>query len=230
MTKPYELLIFDWDGTLMDSIGRIVSSMQATATALQLPVPQAAAVRDIIGLSLEPAIGRLFGKLPAPQYEQFLETYRAQYVELDTTPTPLFAGVREMLNELSAQGYQLAVATGKARRGLDRVLQESELTDLFTITRCADESRSKPDPHMLHEIMTHTGVAQSATLMIGDSMHDLRMAQAAGVDALGVDFGAHSAELLLTCEPRAVLSDWSQLDSFLQQGIKSKTSKGAGFE
>lgn len=217
MIKNYQLIIFDWDGTLMDSIGRIVSSMQATAAALKLPVPQAGAVRDIIGLSLEPAIGQLFGQLSAPQYAQFLAKYRSQYVELDTTPTPLFTGVRTMLDELRAQGYQLAVATGKARRGLDRVLQESGLEDVFRITRCADESRSKPDPQMLHEIMAHTGVEQRSTLMIGDSIHDLRMARAAGVDALGVDFGAHSAELLLTCEPQGILSDWSQLATFLQQ-------------
>ncbi|WP_417688890.1 HAD-IA family hydrolase [Pseudidiomarina sp.] len=218
VTKPYQLLIFDWDGTLMDSIGRIVSSMQATAAALELPVPKAGSVRDIIGLSLEPAIGRLFGQLSSTQYAQFLAVYRAQYVELDTTPTPLFSGVPAMLAELGGQGYQLAVATGKARRGLDRVLRECGLESAFTITRCADESRSKPDPHMLHEIMAYTGIEQSATLMIGDSIHDLRMAQAAGVDALGVDFGAHSAELLLTCEPRGIISDWSQLAAFLQHG------------
>lgn len=217
MAKDYQLIIFDWDGTLMDSIGRIVSSMQATAATLQLPVPLAEAVRDIIGLSLEPAIGRLFGELSAADYERFLQVYRDQYVELDTTPTPLFAGVRSMLNELSLRGYQLAVATGKARRGLDRVLSESELQDAFRVTRCADESRSKPDPHMLHEIMAYTGIPAAATLMIGDSVHDLKMAQAAGVDALGVDFGAHSAEQLLPYQPQHILSDWAQLVTYLEE-------------
>lgn len=217
MAKDYQLIIFDWDGTLMDSIGRIVSSMQATAAALQLPVPLANAVRDIIGLSLEPAIGRLFGKLSATDYERFLQVYRDQYVELDATPTPLFTGVRALLSELNARGYQLAVATGKARRGLDRVLLESELQDAFRVTRCADESRSKPEPHMLHEIMASTGVPASATLMIGDSIHDLKMAQAAGVDALGVDFGAHSGEQLMPYQPRQILSDWSQLLPFLEE-------------
>lgn len=215
VSKAYDLIIFDWDGTLMDSIGRIVSSMQATAATLRLPVPSAEAVRDIIGLSLEPAIGRLFGQLAAHDYARFLEVYRDQYVELNTTPTPLFGGVREMLGELSQQGYQLAVATGKARRGLDRVLQESDLQDAFVITRCADESRSKPDPQMLHEIMAHTKIPQARTLMVGDSIHDLTMASAAGVDGLGVDFGAHSAERLSACEPQTVLSHWSELSGFL---------------
>lgn len=217
MAKDYQLIIFDWDGTLMDSIGRIVSSMQATAATLQLPIPLAEAVRDIIGLSLKPAIGRLFGELSAADYERFLQVYRDQYVDLDTTPTPLYVGVRSMLNELSLRGYQLAVATGKARRGLDRVLLESELQDAFRITRCADESRSKPEPHMLHEIMAYTGVSAAATLMIGDSIHDLKMAQAAGVDALGVDFGAHSAEQLLPYQPQQILSDWSQLFTYLEE-------------
>ncbi|WP_241967809.1 HAD-IA family hydrolase [Pseudidiomarina homiensis] len=223
MAKDYQLIIFDWDGTLMDSIGRIVSSMQATAKALQLPVPLAEAVRDIIGLSLEPAIGRLFGNLSTADYERFLQVYRDQYVELDTTPTPLFTGVRSMLTELSQRGYQLAVATGKARRGLDRVLVESELQDFFSVTRCADETRSKPEPHMLHEIMACTGVSAAATLMIGDSIHDLKMAQAAGVDALGVDFGAHSSAQLLPYQPRHILSDWSQLLAYLdEQNVRSR--------
>lgn len=201
----------------MDSIGRIVSSMRATAAALQLPVPVAEAVKDIIGLSLEPAIGRLFGKLSSTDYERFLQVYRDQYVELDTTPTPLFPGVREMLADLKQQGYQLAVATGKARRGLDRVLAESELGDLFTITRCADESRSKPDPQMIYDIMAATDVSAGKTLMIGDSIHDLRMAQAAEVDAVGVDFGAHSAAQLMDYQPQHILSDWTHFTDFLQR-------------
>ncbi|MDN7123630.1 HAD-IIIA family hydrolase [Pseudidiomarina terrestris] len=211
----YQLLIFDWDGTLMDSIGRIVSSMQATATHLALPVPTDTQVRDIIGLSLEPAIERLFGRLDGQQHATFLARYRDQYVELDPTPTPLFAGVPEMLADLRQQGYQLAVATGKARRGLNRVWQETDTAQFFQLSRCADESASKPDPKMLHELLEEANCDLSKALMIGDSIHDLRMAEAAGMDRVGVDFGVHSAQQLSVYSPLAVLSNWQQFPSLL---------------
>ncbi|MGQ4275962.1 HAD-IA family hydrolase [Pseudidiomarina sp. E22-M8] len=211
----YELLIFDWDGTLMDSVGRIVSSMQATAAHLSLPIPSDTQVRDIIGLSLEPAIERLFGTLDSERYSQFLARYRDQYVEFDPTPTPLFAGVREMLGDLRAQGYQLAVATGKARRGLQRVWQETDMAHYFDVSRCADESISKPDPRMLYELLEETQCSLDKALMIGDSIHDLRMAQAAGMDRVGVDFGVHSAQQLTAYAPLAVLSSWQQFPALL---------------
>ncbi|RUO60363.1 HAD-IIIA family hydrolase [Pseudidiomarina insulisalsae] len=213
--KDYRLIIFDWDGTLMDSIGRIVSAMRATATTQQLPVPSVQAVRDIIGLSLEPAIERLFGRLTSDQHAAFLAQYRDQYVDLDPTPTPLFPGVETMLHNLREQGYLLAIATGKARRGLDRVLTETALQDVFHFTRCADESISKPHPQMLHELMAAAQCSADETLMIGDSVHDLKMARAAKVDALGVDFGTHEALLLQQHQPLAVLSSWQQLNDYL---------------
>lgn len=212
----YQLLIFDWDGTLMDSVGRIVSSMQATASHLSLPIPSDTQVRDIIGLSLEPAIERLFGVLETERYTQFLARYRDQYVDLDPTPTPLFTGVREMLGDLRTQGYQLAVATGKARRGLIRVWEETDTAHYFHVSRCADESVSKPDPRMLFELLEETGCDLDKALMIGDSIHDLRMAQAAGMDRVGVDFGVHSARQLGAYEPLAVLSSWQQFPALLR--------------
>lgn len=211
----YQLLIFDWDGTLMDSVGRIVSSMQATAAHLALPIPSDTQVRDIIGLSLEPAIERLFGALDSGRHSQFLARYRDQYVDLDPTPTPLFAGVREMLTDLRTQGYQLGVATGKARRGLVRVWEETDTAQYFDVSRCADESISKPDPRMLFELLEETGCDVDKALMIGDSIHDLRMAQAAGMDRVGVDFGVHSAQQLGAYAPLAVLSSWQQLPAVL---------------
>lgn len=217
MQQPYQLIVFDWDGTLMDSIQRIVSSMQATARQLALPVPTAEAVKAIIGLSLQPAIERLFGRLSAPTYQQFLEYYRDQYVTLDPTPTPVFDGVPELLESLRAQGYLLAVATGKARRGLDRVLAESQLGDFFVATRCADESASKPNPQMLHELMQITGVTAARTLMIGDSDHDLSMAKAAEVDALAVSFGALGLQDVAQYQCHPVLHSWYDFPDFLAQ-------------
>ncbi|WP_411358494.1 HAD-IA family hydrolase [Pseudidiomarina salilacus] len=214
MKKPYQLIIFDWDGTLMDSVGRIVSSMRATAQELQLPVPTEVAVRDIIGLSLQPAIERLFGRLDEAQHTQFLDVYRDQYVQLDPTPTPLFPYVPEMLGNLKEQGVQLAVATGKARRGLDRVWQETGIGKLFDYSRCADETESKPSPKMLFELVEEAGCQVQDALMIGDSIHDLRMAQAAQMDRMGVDFGVHSAAQLQAFEPLQVLSSWQ---SFAEQ-------------
>ncbi|RUO73992.1 HAD family hydrolase [Pseudidiomarina sediminum] len=217
MQQPYQLIVFDWDGTLMDSIGRIVSSMQATARQLALPVPATDAVKGIIGLSLAPAIERLFGQLAAPTYAKFLDVYRDQYVTLDTTPTPLFDGVPELLDDLRGQGYLLAVATGKARRGLDRVMTESQLHEVFVATRCADESASKPNPQMLHEIMQATGVTPQQTLMIGDSDHDLAMARAANVDALAVSFGALELTSHSHYQQHPVLHSWHDFPQFLAQ-------------
>ncbi|CAB0149900.1 5'-nucleotidase [Pseudidiomarina piscicola] len=215
----YKLLIFDWDGTLMNSIARIVSSMQATAAHLSLPVPSAEAVRDIIGISLEPAIERLFGTLNERQLKQFLARYRDQYVELDTTPTPLFDGVPEMLTSLRERGYQLAVATGKARRGLDRVWQETNTQRFFDASRCADETQSKPSPKMLFELLDEAQCSVNEALLIGDSVHDLAMAKAAGMASVGVDFGVHSAAQLAAYEPLTVVSSWSQFDAFLKRKI-----------
>ena len=206
----------------MDSVGRIVSSMRATAAKLQLTVPSEAAVRDIIGLSLEPAIERLFGRLNAQQHTQFLQVYRDQYVQLDPTPTPLFPHVPEMLANLKAQGVQLAVATGKARRGLDRVWQETGIGTLFDFSRCADETESKPSPKMLFELVEEAGCGVQDALMIGDSIHDLRMAQAANMDRIGVDFGVHSTAQLQAFQPLQVLSNWQ---TFAQQ-IKAIRASG----
>ncbi|WP_241970597.1 HAD family hydrolase [Idiomarina aquatica] len=210
-----QLVIFDWDGTLMDSIGRIVSAMRATAQHLRLSVPTEQAVKDIIGLSLEPAIELLFGRLPTAQHQQFLARYRDEYVDLNTTPTPLFDDAIEVIEQLRQRQYGVAVATGKARRGLDRVWLETQVGHLFDGSRCADESKGKPDPQMLHELMTELGYLPQQTVMVGDSVHDIKMAKAAGVRAIGVDFGVHDAQRLKAAGADHVISRLSELPNII---------------
>ena len=211
----FPLVIFDWDGTLMDSVGRIVSSMQRTAAQLHLKQPSEIAVRDIIGISLEPAIEKLFGRLSSADMAAFIKVYRQQYVHDDMTPSPLFPGAREMLEDLRARGYTLAVATGKARHGLERVWQEADIRHLFHASRCADETASKPNPLMLTELLDETGYDVAHAIMIGDSTHDMQMAQNAGMARIAVRFGAHSAEQLAPHQPLAILDELTALTQYV---------------
>lgn len=207
----YPLIIFDWDGTLMDSVGRIVSSMQQTARYLELQVPTEQAVRDIIGISLNPAIERLFGRLEVEQYDQFMNYYRQCYVVDDPTPSPLFNKAHDVLAELRQRGHRLAVATGKARHGLERVWDESKSRHYFDFSRCADESESKPSPKMLQDILDQAGVSVDQAIMVGDSIHDMKMAENMGMARVGVSFGAHNRQRLMTHQPLAVIDQLSDL-------------------
>jgi phosphoglycolate phosphatase len=216
----YQLIIFDWDGTLMDSVGRIVSSMQHTAAKIGLRIPSESAVRDIIGISLLPAIDRLFGRLDEVQMAQFMQIYRQQYVHDDPTPSPLFDGAHDMLTSLRARGFRLAVATGKARHGLERVWHETQSGHYFDFSRCADESESKPSPKMLLELTEQAGVAVQQALMIGDSIHDMRMAKAANMAAIGVSFGAHDAAQLRHSGALAIIDQLEQLHDHVGAGAR----------
>ncbi|MDH4273585.1 MAG: HAD-IA family hydrolase [Gammaproteobacteria bacterium] len=197
----YKLLVFDWDGTLMDSPARIVACFQAAAKQLQLAVPSAQAVRDIIGLGMRESVLSLYPTHSDPDIQRFVECYRHFDSGADTTPTPLFEGVKTMLEDFERRGYLLAVATSKGRRGLDRVLRETELQPVFHITRCIDEAQSKPHPQMLLDILAYTGVEATDALMIGDTEYDLLMARNAGVDGAGVACGAHPRDRLERCAP-----------------------------
>ena len=207
----YEVVIFDWDGTLMDSVGRIVSCLQTSAQQAALPVPTEAAVRDIIGLSLHEAFHQLFPGINDTQIEQMTALYRQEYVHNDNTPTPLFEGVRELLIDIAERGAKLAVATGKARAGLQRVLTATELEAHFHTSRCADEAQSKPAPDMIEQILAELGIAPEKALMVGDSQLDLKMANAAGVAAIGVSYGAHSVDSLASVSPAAIIHHPSEL-------------------
>lgn len=174
------LAIFDWDGTLMDSVGRIVACVAAAARDCAELVPTATDTHQIIGLSLEVGIPRLFSlEQDGERANALIARYRHHYLH-DATPSPLFAGARELLHGWHEQGIALAVAvaTGKSRRGLDRVLDETGLRPLFAVTRGADEANSKPDPLMLTQILTELALIPSQAVMIGDSIHDMAMAEA----------------------------------------------------
>ncbi|BAJ02524.1 HAD-IIIA family hydrolase [Shewanella violacea] len=204
--KQYELVIFDWDGTLMDSVGKIVACMQESAVILNLAMPTEQAVRDIIGLSMDEALSILHPNASAQIQGEMKEVYRQQYLELNQTPSPLFDGVEEVLTQLNELGFKLAVATGKARAGLNRVLALTDLGGHFVASRCADEAASKPSPEMILQLLNELDISPDKAVMIGDSIHDLNMANNAGIHAIGVDYGAHDKEKLSQANPKAVIS------------------------
>lgn len=190
MAKRFELIVFDWDGTLMDSAALIVNSVQAAARDLGLEPPSDDRARHIIGLGLIDALRHALPGLDEARYPEVAERYRHHYLSRDHDLV-LFDGAQGLVEELARAEHLLAVATGKSRRGLDRALDGSGLGTYFHATRCADECHSKPHPQMLDELMAEFGVAPEATLMIGDTTHDLLMAKNAGVAALAVAYGAH---------------------------------------
>ncbi|MDK9725144.1 MAG: HAD-IA family hydrolase [Sterolibacteriaceae bacterium MAG5] len=203
MAKRFELIVFDWDGTLMDSAALIVDSVQAAARDIGLEPPSEERARHIIGLGLADAMRYALPDLEPEHYDQLVDRYRHHYLSRDHQLV-LFEGIRELIDELAAGDHILGVATGKSRRGLDRALDGSGLRPHFHATRCADECHSKPHPQMLEELMAEFGVAPDATLMIGDTTHDLQMARNAGTAALAVSYGAHpraalEAEVPLHC-------------------------------
>ncbi|MDR8524166.1 HAD-IA family hydrolase [Shewanella fidelis] len=209
--KPYELVIFDWDGTLMDSVSKIVTCMQQMATAVSIEIPSEQAVRDVIGLSMEEAFKVLYPLMPVTDFGPMINSYKDHYLTLNKTPSPLFDGSELLLNELSSRDYRLAVATGKGRNGLNRVLSETGLGRHFESSRCADESKSKPNPDMILELLEELKVSPNRALMVGDSLHDLNMANNAGVDAVGVSYGAHSESRLLQARPKAIIHHPTEL-------------------
>ncbi|MFV3318310.1 HAD family hydrolase [Pseudomonas sp. NY15374] len=215
MSKPYELLIFDWDGTLADSIGRIVEAMNAAAERAGEAPSADAAVKGIIGLALSEAISVLYPHLDARQLEIFRQHYADIYTALDQQPSPLFEGVVESLEAFRSEGYRLAVATGKARRGLDRVLKANGWEGYFDITRAADETRGKPHPLMLEEILAHCRVEPGRALMVGDSAFDLQMASNAGMHSVAVGYGAMSLQALSEFGPQVCVEHFSQLREWL---------------
>ncbi len=215
MHPDYDLLIFDWDGTLADSIGRIVDSMQAAAIASGFLPRDDEAVKGIIGLGLPEAIRTLHPDIDDTQLLQFRQHYADRYMALEAEPSPLFPGVREALESFRAEGYRLAVATGKSRRGLDRVLAAHGWSDFFDIARAADETLSKPHPLMLEQIMAHCQVGAERALMVGDSSFDLEMASNAGMASVAVGYGAVPLQALRAFGPRLAIEHFSELQAWL---------------
>jgi phosphoglycolate phosphatase len=215
MKDRFDLLIFDWDGTLFDSIGWIVECLQGAAQASGVPVPSEYLARSVIGLSIQHAMEALCPGAAPGVAERLVEHYRRQYMSRPTTPAGLFEGVPELLTGLRERGYRLAVATGKARSGLDHALRGTGTADWFHITRCADETASKPHPKMLFEIMEALDTPPERALMIGDSLHDLRMAESAGIAAIAVGCGANTLDELAELSPLACLEETRALAALL---------------
>lgn len=213
-SSAYDLVIFDWDGTLMDSTGVIAESLQLACRDVGIASPSERDARYVIGLNLADTFAHVAPGLDEEGRRRLAERYRFHFLAGETR-MPLYDGVREMLGELRRRGTRLAVATGKARRGLDRALDLTGLAELFEATRCADEGFAKPHPGMLLAILDMTGVAPARALMVGDTTHDLDLAANAGVDAVAVSYGAHDAELLATRPARARVASVAELHRWL---------------
>jgi phosphoglycolate phosphatase len=211
MKSRFDLIIFDWDGTLINSIDWITNCLQHAAVQYDCPVPEAQAAKDVIGLSINKAMQTLFPEVGEQMQKQLVACYSQKYFSKQISRDDLFPGVYEMLVQLNKTGYQLAVATGKTRAGLQEALQATGTEELFCITRCADETASKPDPRMLREIIQHTHTAKERSLMVGDSIHDLQMAHNVHISAIAVSCGAHSAEFLQQFNPLLCLQQPTEL-------------------
>jgi phosphoglycolate phosphatase len=201
MKNRFDLLIFDWDGTLIDSIDWIARCLQNAANDTRHEIPDYQAAKDVIGLSIERAIEALYPAANSVEVLDLVNRYETAYFSKKISRDDLFSGVFEMLETLSQNGYKLAIATGKTREGLEEALSATKTEHLFCITRCADETESKPHPLMLHEIMAFTNISPERTLMIGDSTHDLQMALNAKIAAIAVASGAHDSEQLQNYQP-----------------------------
>lgn len=199
-TRNFDLIAFDWDGTLYDSTQIIVRCIQAAVKDVGGTVPTDEAAGYVIGLRLVQALAHAAPDVPQDKYPLLGERYRYHY-QLHAQDLSLFAGVLPLLAALKAHGYLLAVATGKSRHGLDEVLQTVQLKGVFDASRTADKTAGKPDPKMLHELMAELGTTAQRTLMVGDTTHDLQMALNAGCPSLGVSYGAHESTAFAALKP-----------------------------
>ena len=209
-------VIFDWDGTIVDSIEHIATSLHLAATDLGFPALEKAAYRNIIGLGMVDALKALYPGLNDDDIEAIRQGYSRYFFAKEATPQQIFTGMTEVLEDLRRAGRGRAVATGKSRRGLDAALASSGLLPHFDITRCADETRSKPDPAMLEEILRFFAIAPHEAVMIGDTTYDMEMAQRIGMPAIGVRWGVHDHERLSTFGPIAIVDTVPELQALLR--------------
>ena len=216
----FKLLVFDWDGTLIDSIERIVTSLQYASREICGTELDERRARSVIGLGLHEAIECLHPELDAVTIESVAASYRQNFLFDSKVPELLFEGVEDMLRQLNAEHYTLAIATGKSRSGLDRAMHKHKLGKYFAATRCAGENRSKPHPEMLNSIMLALGTPADSALMIGDSAHDMQMASNAGVNAIGVTHGVEDAASLMQHNPLTCLDDITDLYEFLSHNTR----------
>ena len=216
MSRPlnFDLIAFDWDGTLFDSTQIIVRSIQLAVADVGGTVPSNEAASYVIGLGLMQALAHAAPDVPEARYPELGLRYRHHYA-LHQNDITLFEGVLQLLLDLKERGHLLAVATGKSRRGLDEAFQAVELKGCFDSSRTADETAGKPHPRMLHELMSEFGVKPERTLMIGDTTHDLQMALNAGCASVGVSYGAHEPSAFEPLKPRVVAHSVQELQRWL---------------
>lgn len=215
MKGKFDLIIFDWDGTLVDSIDWIVHCLQTAAKPHGYKMPDEHAAKSTIGLCIQQSMETLFPGIDQKTQKQLSTSYSQEFFSQDINKKHLFTGIENMLSNLKHNRYQLAVATGKTRAGLDWAMQGTALTSFFDITRCADESASKPQPLMLEQIIKEMDVEKERVLMIGDSVHDIQMANNAGIAAIAVSCGANSEAELQQLNPLLNLSKTTELLKFL---------------
>lgn len=218
MQNNYDLIIFDWDGTLANSTQLIVDAICQGSVDVGLPVPSQEAASGIIGLGFREACYALFGQIPDAQLTELTGRYSYYYGQGEND-IPLFAGVPEAIAQLTDKGISLAVATGKGRAGLNRALDKSGIKQHFMATRCVDECHSKPHPQMILDLMDEAGAEPHRTLMVGDTSFDLQMAQNANVGSLGVTYGAHPLARLLPHAPIAHFDRFDQLGHWLTANV-----------
>ena len=214
MNRRYKLIVFDWDGTLMDSAAAIAEALQESCRDLGFPVPSDRDARHIIGLGLQEALEYILPGVAVADHPKIVDRYRYHFLKRDGGTT-LFEGAKEMVRSLHEREYLLAIATGKSRRGLDRALGETGLQQLIHASRCADEGFCKPHPGMIQWILDELNVPPEKALMIGDTSHDMEMARAAGVPRIAMAHGAHPREELLPYEPLACLDSCVELHAWL---------------
>jgi phosphoglycolate phosphatase len=216
--RPYDVVVFDWDGTVVDSIAAISDAIIGAAVDLGLPEPPRERANWVIGLGLLDAIHHAVPSIARDQIPAFVERYRVHYLRRETA-LPVFAGIRELVRGLDAAGVPLAVATGKSRAGLDRALRATELRRHFVTTRCADEGAPKPDPWMLKDIGEELRIDPGRMVMIGDTVHDVGMARAAGSRSIAVFYGAHDRDTLRAGHPDESVESVSELADRLAAGL-----------
>ncbi len=215
MNHEAKLIVFDWDGTLMDSAAHIVNCLQNAITELSLEPKTSDELKNIIGLGLREALFALYPQATDEELTALVDRYRKHFFDPQTAPCELFTGARELVEELYAKDYFLAVATGKGRNGLDKVLKETSMGEFFPITRCADETHSKPHPQMMLDIIDYYGIEANEAIMVGDTEYDLQMASNAAAHSVAVTYGVHEKQRLLDCKPLTCLDSINDLHQWL---------------
>lgn len=223
-----KLLIFDWDGTLSDSAPKIIDCVQKAAVCAGVPVLEDDVIRNIIGLGLPEVMEVLYPECDQARRDKIREFYVEHFLASDQVPSPFFNGVMQGLEQLRDMGFMMTVATGKSRRGLNRVLQNLQMETFFHSSRCADETASKPHPKMLQELLEEFDVTPEQAIMVGDTEYDMSMAQQLGVPRVAVSYGAHQVERLVKYQPCLVIDSFSEFVNWVNMTRKELGESGCG--